>query len=256
MGISDRIKTCERALIWAAVFISFIASEEVAAQTILGRVLDQANEAPVGDVIIQLIERDGTERLRALSDSDGRFVLAPPQAGEYFLATERFGYLPTRSPLIALRMGGEAPLELMISPEPLGLVGLDVSVEELAAEELDQMGLSPNQLGNRWINRADIEAIQMPGLAKDVIRWQNIAGVYIDEYDATDDAPLCVRFVRRSRQCAITVIDGIVVPPEQAYSLISENVEAIAILNPTDAATFYGTAGGGGAVLFWSRRGR
>ena len=128
MGISNQLKTCRRALIWAAAFISFIASEKVAAQTILGRVLDQANEAPVGDVIIQLIERDGTERLRALSDSDGRFVLAPPKAGEYFLATERFGYLATRSPLIALRMGGEAPLELMISPEPLGLVGLEVSL--------------------------------------------------------------------------------------------------------------------------------
>lgn len=226
------------------------------AQTILGRVLDQMNEAPVGGVIVRLIQRDGAERLRALTDSAGRFVIAPPEAGEYILTTERFGYLETRSPLIALRVEGEAPLELMISPEPVGLAGLEVSVEEMAAEELSQMGLSPNQLGNRWINRADIDAMQMPGLAKDVIRWQNIAGVYIDEYDATEEAPLCVRFVRRSRACAITVIDGIVVPPEQAYGLVSADVEAIAILNPTDATTFYGTAGGGGAVLFWSRRGR
>ena len=240
----------------AGVCLAIASPPDAAAQTILGRVLDQVNEAPVGGVIVRLIQRDGEERLRALTDSAGRFVIAPPEAGEYILATERFGYVETRSPLIGLRMEGEAPLELMISPEPVGLAGLDVSVEELAAEELSQMGLSPNQLGNRWINRADIDAMQMPGLAKDVIRWQNIAGVFIDEYDATDDAPLCVRFVRRSRQCAITVIDGIVVPAEQAYGLVASNVEAIAILDPTDATTFYGTAGGGGAVLFWSRRGR
>ena len=238
------------------VCLSIASPPDAGAQTILGRVLDQVNEAPVGGVIVRLVERDGEERLRALTDSAGRFVIAPPEAGEYILTTERFGYLETRSPLIGLQMEGEAPLELMISPEPLGLAGLDVSVEELAAEELSQMGLSPNQLGNRWINRADIEAMQMPGLAKDVIRWQNIAGVYIDEYDATAEAPLCVRFMRRSTQCAITVLDGIVVPAEQAYGLIASNVEAIAILNPTDATTFYGTAGGGGAVLFWSKRGR
>jgi len=238
------------------ICFSMASPTHAGAQTILGRVLDQVNEAPVGGVIVRLIERDGEERLRTLADAEGRFVIAPPEAGEYILTTERFGYLETRSPLIGLRMEGEAPLELMISPEPLGLAGLDVSVEELAAEELNQMGLSPNQLGSRWINRSDIEAMQMPGLAKDVIRWQNIAGVYIDEYDATAEAPLCVRFMRRSTQCAITVIDGIVVPAEQAYGLIASNVEAIAILNPTDAATFYGTAGGGGAVLFWSKRGR
>lgn len=238
------------------VCLAVSSPSDARAQTILGRVLDQVNEAPVGGVIVRLIQRDGAERLRTLTDSVGRFVIAPPEAGEYILATERFGYLETRSPLIALRMDGEAPLELMIPPEPVGLAGLEVSVEDLAAEELSQMGLSPNQLGNRWIDRAEIDAMQMPGLAKDVIRWQNIAGVYIDEYDATADAPLCVRFARRSRQCAITVIDGIVVPPEQAFGLVSSNVEAIAILNPTDATTFYGTAGGGGAVLFWSRRGR
>lgn len=238
------------------VCLALASPRDARAQTILGRVLDQVNEAPVGGVIVRLIQRDGAERLRVLTDSVGRFVIAPPEAGEYILATERFGYLETRSPLIALRMDGEAPLELMISPEPVGLAGLEVSVEDLAAEELSQMGLSPNQLGNRWIDRAEIDAMQMPGLAKDVIRWQNIAGVYIDEYDATAEAPLCVRFMRRSTQCAITVIDGIVVPAEQAYGLIASNVEAIAILNPTDAATFYGTAGGGGAVLFWSKRGR
>jgi hypothetical protein len=34
------------------------------------------------------------------------------------------------------------------------------------------------------------------------------------------------------------------------------DLEAIVVLGPTEATTFYGTAGGGGAVLLWTRRGR
>lgn len=52
------------------------------------------------------------------------------------------------------------------------------------------------------------------------------------------------------------MLDGVVVPAEMAFDLDSRDIEAIAILDPTDAVTFYGTAAGGGAVLFWTRRGR
>ena len=54
---------------------------------------------------------------------------------------------------------GEAPIELMVSPSPIGLEGLEISVEEAAAEQLSIMGLSANQLGRRWIDRRTIEAI-------------------------------------------------------------------------------------------------
>jgi len=46
------------------------------------------------------------------------------------------------------------------------------------------------------------------------------------------------------------------VPPESAFGVVATDVEAIAILTPTDATNFYGTQGGGGAVKIWTRAGR
>lgn len=257
-----RIRTLFPSLLAMAVTMTPV---NVEGQTILGRVLDQVNEAPVGGVIVRLVARSGEERLRALSDADGRFVLAPPEAGEYILTTERFGYLETRSPLIALSMDGQAPLELMVSPEPLGLAGLEVSVEELAAEELDQMGLSPNQLGNRWINREAIDAIPIKRDMGVILENRAPAGMQIlrpqNLTPGSENMGLCVSQARgRTAEgrgtCALVVLDGVPISGVQAMDIDPDAIESIAILSPTEAVTFYGTLGGSGAVLVWTRRGR
>lgn len=264
MRISKRFLPKPCVLLVATVSIALAIPIRAEAQTILGRVLDQVNEAPVGGVIVRLVERDGAERLRTLSDSAGRFVIAPPEAGEYLLTTERFGYMETRSPLIALRMEGEAPIELMISPEPLGLAGLDVSVEELAAEELTQMGLSPNQLGNRWINKETIDAIPIKRDMGVVLENRAPAGMQIlrsqNLAPGSDDMGLCVAQARARTgagqgTCSLVVLDGIPISGVQAMDIDPDAIESIAILTPTEAATFFGTMGSTGAVLVWTRRG-
>ncbi len=233
-------------------------------QTIIGQVLDQLSEQPVGGVIVSLIERDGEEKLRTLSDSVGRFILAPPQAGEYLLVTERFGYLETRSPLIALGMEGEAALDLMISPEPIGLEGLEVSVEEQASEELELMGFSPTSLGNRWINSEDIDAIPMKRDMGSILERTAQIGMQIVRPEnltpGSDNMGLCVSLQRARTQgrgtCALVVLNGIPISGVQAMDIDPTAIESIAILEPIQAATFYGTIGGSGAVLVWTRRGR
>ena len=242
-----------------------VMAGSAAAQTILGRVLDQVNEEPIGGVIVALLGRDGEQRLRVLSDSVGRFVLAPPEAGEYVLVTERFGYQETRSPLIALSMEGEAPLELMIVPAPIGLEGLEIAVEELAAEELDLMGLSPNSLGNRWINRDDIDAIPIKRDMGVILERRAPAGMRIirpqNLTPGSDDMGLCVtqqraRTATGQGTCSLVVLDGIPISGVQAMDIDPDAIESIAILSPTEAITFYGGIAGAGAVLVWTRRGR
>ena len=265
MSILNRLVHARRLVLPVVVgCVSLAPAADVHAQTIYGRVLDQINEAPVGGVIVRLVERDGAERLRALSDSAGRFVLAPPEAGEYVITTERFGYLETRSPLIALRMEGEAPLELMVSPEPVGLAGLEVSVEELAAQELNQMGLSPNQLGNRWINKQVIDAIPIKRDMGVILENRAPAGMQIlrpqNLNPASENMGLCVSQTRARTgegrgTCALVVLDGVPISGVQAMDIDPDAIESIAILNPTEAVTFYGTLGGSGAVLVWTRRG-
>ena len=69
----------------APLFLTVARPAPLAAQTILGRVLDQVNEAPIGGAILTLVTRTGEERVRTLADSVGRFVIEPPEAGESFL---------------------------------------------------------------------------------------------------------------------------------------------------------------------------
>jgi len=235
------------------------------AQTILGRVLDQVNERPVDGVIVALVARNGEERARALSDGAGNFVLVPPEAGEYILVTTGFGYLETRSPLLALVTEGEAPIELMISPSPIGLEGLEISVEESATETLSIMGLSANQLGNRWITRRQIDAIQVKRDMGVILESTSQSGVRIIRPEnltmGSENMGLCVSMQRGRTAtgrgtCALVVLNGVPISGVQALNIDTEAIESIAVLTPTEATTQYGTLAGSGAVLVWTRAGR
>ena len=235
------------------------------AQTILGRVLDEVTERPVGGVVVRLVARSGQERTRTLSDSAGRFVVEPPEPGEYLLVTERFGYYETRSPLLALGTEGRAPLDLMVTPEPIGLEGLEVSVEERAAEELQSMGLSVNSLGNRWIDREKIEAIPVKRDMGSILERTAQAGLRVNRPEnltmGSDDIGLCVAILRvrtadGGGRCALVVLDGVPITGPGALDIDPDAIESIAILEPIEASTYFGTLGGGGAVLVWTRRGR
>lgn len=257
--LAPRVRT---ALPFAVALLA--AATPARAQTILGRVLDDVNEQPVGGAIVSLIARDGEQRARVLADSAGRFVLTPPEAGEFVLVAQRFGYIDTRTPLLALVTDGQAPLELLMTPEPLGLEGLEVSVEELAAEELSRMGLSPRQLGNRWISREKIDEIPVKRDVGVIIERTAQAGLRVirpeNQTMGGDDMGLCISLNRATRMgrgtCALNVLDGVPISGPQALNIDPEAVESIAILDPMEAAFQYGTIGGNGAVLFWTRRGR
>lgn len=144
----------------------------------------------------------------------------------------------------------------MVWPISLPLQGFDVSVEREAERFLGQFGHTPQTLDERWIDRERIEAMGMPGLPKDLIRRQNVAGLWVTEVNAYENPrpALCVTF-QRGRGCALTVLNGSVISPQAAYWIDPNTLESVAILRPPDATTFYGTRAAGGAVLMWTRTG-
>lgn len=240
-----------------------LAPSPVRGQTILGRVLDQFSEEPVDGVIVRLVARTGEEREQALSDADGRFVLTPPDAGEYLLVTDRFGYIETRSPLLSLTIEGQAPLDLMIAPAPIGLEGLEITVEERAAEELSRIGLSVNALGNRWIDKQQIDAIPVKVDMGTILERTAQAGLRISRPEnltmGSDDIGLCVAFLRVRRAngggtCALVVLNGVPMSGVGALDIDPYSIESIALLEPMEAAMQWGTLAGGGAVLVWTTR--
>lgn len=233
-------------------------------QTVEGRVLDQESETPVGGAIVALVDEDGEERTRTLADSIGRFRIEPPEPGNFYLVAERFGYYETRSPLIAFHTEGRAELELMMIPQPVGLEGLEVSVEEMAEQELGLLGLTPAQLGNRWIDRDEIDAIAVKRDMGVILERTAQAGIQVLRSEnltmGSDDIGLCISQQRARTgagrgRCSLVVLDGVPVSGVQAQGLDPTAIESIAILDPVQATTLYGTRGGGGAVLVWTRRG-
>lgn len=238
------------------------ASPPLHAQTVTGRVVEDGRGTPVAGARVSLLDRDGKRRAEVVADSLGRFVMTPPRDGEYVLAAERLGYQTMRSPLLALKREGSVEMDLLMQPEPIGLEGLEVSVQSEIVRELRTLGQSPASLGRRWIPREDIAAVTSAIRTSDVIRWRAIPGVYIPVTNGSPNLePLCVTTLRAGTvraatpPCGLTVLNGVVINPLDANQLDPEAIEAIAVLPPVEATTLYGTLGGAGAVLIWTRRG-
>ncbi len=245
-----------RGCIVAPVLLAFVLFAEVAsAQVISGRVIEEASSVAIPGALVALLGADGSVHSRTLSDSTGHFTIAPSAAGEFYLESARFGYVRTRSPLLALSTAGVAQLDLVMTPEPIGLEGLQVSVDDEAEQLLEQFGHTPRSLGDRWISRSAIEAMPLPLGPREVIKGQRVSGVWVDETNGGPFDDFCLRFSRRLRQCALVVLNGVPFPSDHVQTIRPEEIESIAILTPIDATTFYGTQAGGGAVLIWTRRG-
>lgn len=250
---------------WLSLLTGLAVPAPAASQTLLGRVLDQVNDAPIGGVIVSLVGRDGTERVRTVSDSIGHFMIVPPEEGEYILVADRFGYEEARSPLLALVIEGQIAIDMTMAPEPIGLEGLEISVEEVASEELQRMGLSANQLGNRWISRQRIEAIPLKLDVGTILEQTAQSGIRVirpsNLTTGSENMGLCVALTRARTgagrgTCALIVLNGIPIAGVQALDIDPESIESMALLGPIEATTYFGTLGRSGALLVWTRRGR
>jgi Carboxypeptidase regulatory-like domain len=262
------MRALQRPLVGPLLYLGLLAAagsagpEVARAQTLRGRVLEEGRNSPVAQASVSLLDRNGKLLTRTESDSLGRFVLTPQGGGDFILEVVRLGYLTTRSPLLALSDEGEVPVDLLIRPSPIGLEGFEVTVESEIVKELRLYGQSPAALGRRWIDRARIEEVPTALRAKDVIRWQGAAGVSVREFSGSPaQNPLCVTFRRATTiraahpPCAITLLNGVKIDPVEVNQMTPEEIEAIAVLTPIESTTIFGTVGGVGAVLIWTRRG-
>ena len=258
-----------RALALAAALAWFAGGAgALRAQTVIGRVLDDARESPVSGAVVRLLDEDGKKKAETLADSLGRFVLTPPKAGEYYLEATRIGYQRALTPLLEFAdRDDRVQIDLMMTPAPIGLEGLsvEVDVETRAAEDMKLSGVRPVDLGNRWVSRADIEAVAIRPDVGNVLEHQSVAGIRVIRPEnlvpGSDGLGLCVSLVRARTgggmgTCALVVLDGVTITGEQALFVDPESVEAMAVLLPTEAATLFGTRGGRGALLIWTRKGR
>lgn len=114
----------------AVVAVGFVLTGATAAeaQTLRGTVLDASNEEPLTLAGVYLLDRERNHIAFAMGDSLGRYSVEAPEAGEYILVAQRFGYRDLESPLLAMASERTYALDLELQPEPVGLEGITVTV--------------------------------------------------------------------------------------------------------------------------------
>lgn len=236
------------------------------AQVLAGRVVDELRETPVAGAALQLLNRRGEIRAEVEADADGRFILPAPEPGEYIVLVTRLGYRTTRFPLLDLSEERTHRVDFVLQPLPVGLEGFEVTVDVVAKAEkdLELAGISPRDLGRRWISPEDVEAIEIKRDVGTVLEWQGIGGMRVIRPEnlvpGSDDLGMCVSMVRGRTaggmgRCALPVIDGVPVTNDYLLNLDPLNVEAMAVLQPLEAVILYGKRGEAGAVMVWTKRG-
>jgi len=115
-------------LLWLAVVI--VCTRTLAAQTVRGQLVDSISRTPLHGAFLTLLDAEGLERGRAITDAAGQFVLQAPAAGTYRLRSKRIGFRPFVSAPLVLGMGETTTYNAAIDPIPVPLKEVVVAGEQ------------------------------------------------------------------------------------------------------------------------------
>jgi hypothetical protein len=108
--------------------LALLGARGLSAQIIRGVVVEQANDVPVREVLVRLLDRDGRTVSRALSDEQGRYRLVA-NPGTYRIQTLRIGYRPVLSAELALKAGDEIQHTITVANLPFSLDRVTIAAQ-------------------------------------------------------------------------------------------------------------------------------
>ncbi len=128
-----------------AVFTAVaLHAQLIEAQTVSGYVVDSVSGLPVGTGFVVLLDIEGREVARALSDRDGSFVMVAPSAGSYRIRSERIGYQAFTSDPFELALGQALDLDLVVMAQAIVLAAVEVQGQDRCRtnpDEAEETGL-------------------------------------------------------------------------------------------------------------------
>jgi hypothetical protein len=98
----------------------------LSAQTVGGRLIDDATAAAVVDADIALLDDGGAVVDSTLTAADGSFSLRAPEAGEYTIRAAHIAYATAVSPTLSLQRGDTLEVEFRVAPRVVPLAPLTV----------------------------------------------------------------------------------------------------------------------------------
>jgi hypothetical protein len=250
------MRPCLTAVLAAALTTAPIA---VAAQSIRGTVMDEADDRPLDAVHLVLLDSAGTTLGETLSDEDGWFVLAPPEPGRWIVAADLIGYGDMRSELLDVERGEQLTVEIRmaveaVALEPLVVVGRISYMNGDLRSFYERMSRGRRSGLGDFISREDIEN-RGPLEASDLFRGR--AGVRAVRGRTGYGAGL-----RMAGGCVPAIyIDGTHINRFNPYDSLDDYVAVQAI----EGIEIYRGAGsqvdrfydprGCGLILVWTKRG-
>jgi outer membrane cobalamin receptor len=155
-------------LVVAAVVLVSSQSRLAAQARVTGIVLENGNHRAVPTAQVDILER----RLRTITDSDGRFVLAAVPIGTHTLRVSRIGFQPTEREVVVSDTGS---VDLVISVVPVAL-----RLSEVVVVPSRYGVLEAEVVSQQTVTRDEIEI--MPQVGEDVFRaLKRLPGVAADD---------------------------------------------------------------------------
>ena len=252
----------------AAAFLGLmllIEPSPASGQIVRGAVVQELTRAPVTAAEVLLVTDQGTVVATTRSGPAGGFGVAGPASGQYRLSVQAPGFEPLVTGLLELGTVRELTVSLELLPRATELPGLEVTVDAFARvrEELAHRGVLLEDLGRRFVSEEEIDRRIGARDLGEVVDMQGIPGLSfvrpenVWASDSTDQW-LCVTMVRSrsttgAGNCAIIILDGRKVDWNVVSAIPGFELKSIAVLNPVEATLIYGTTGGAGAVLLFTK---
>lgn len=214
------------------------------AQTFMGRVLDDTNEAPVPTTLVEVVDASGETLAVTAADSAGNYRISSPGPGVYRLEARRLGYEAFRTPLLeTLDPDGVYPLDLLLHRSPIPIRGLTVSTERVERQIQLMTGMHPASLSRAPFKYEDIQRnIEMgrSDLAS-ILRWSNTPSLLVFR---TEDGPC---FSLRQSGCLPVYFNGFRYSQELLDVIPMDMIYTMVLMYPKESIVYPG-----GAVLLYS----
>lgn len=242
---------------------TILSATVIECQEVVGTVIDRTTGTPLAGAEVLLRGTESGGLLTTSSDAQGRFSFENLGFSQFRVEVFHPGYV-SASTEVTLQVTGAVPtLDVLLRPDPIELDPVDVEVDRRAGLEarLALYGVRLADLGRRVI---DDEAVtRFPGVRDvgEMLERQSLPGVQVHRQDKSWEpnfGDLCVSLQRGrtaagNERCSLIVLDGVILGASGAALVPPEMVSAVVVLLPTEATLVFGTRGGAGAVLLFSR---
>ena len=105
----------------AVLVIACITAAGARAQTVRGLFSDSVSRTPIRGAFVTLVDSQGTERVRTITNQAGEFVLSAPTPGTYRIRSKRIGFHPYVSPPLTIGAGESISYDAIVLPIPVPL---------------------------------------------------------------------------------------------------------------------------------------